>query len=436
MRTPNLLLFVLLISSNEAKSQMGVGDVLCDPLATMPYVGTNPGVTNASSVDGTVTFLQDFNGSIAPKFNSIDYFALENYPCLATSAMPSTQKAQIANGLWQVDGSMIKHYALSALLKDPTSPGIGKFIWNWTKINDLASGNFYNTTANRIGLLFGTDGVISIPVIPGKQYKLSVDYWADNGNTPIFQFYIGNNTMIGSVTGLNRVGYVWNTAEVLWVCPPGVTSTYININDVRSSGGGHDFAYDNVKLTLLGDPINLPIELVNFDAKLSPQETVDLTWVTSSERDNDYFTVEKSMDGISWTEVGIVGGAGNSSTTKNYELEDDNPSIGMSYYKLKQTDFNGHSTYSEIRSVERYGMNEYVLFPNPAENSVVLFNINNDFDEISICDNLGEILTFEKNILSKNEIEINTSSFANGIYYINILSKSKIHILKLTVLNK
>ena len=78
---------------------------------------------------------------------------------------------------------------------------------------------------------------------------------------------------------------------------------------------------------------------------------VYLTWVTSSEINNDFFTIEKSKDAVSFVEVLRRTGAGNSNTLIDYSAIDTKPFEGVSYYRLKQTDFDGKFSYSPLVAV-------------------------------------------------------------------------------------
>ncbi|MCZ4409813.1 autotransporter-associated beta strand repeat-containing protein [Cryomorphaceae bacterium 1068] len=95
----------------------------------------------------------------------------------------------------------------------------------------------------------------------------------------------------------------------------------------------------------------LPITLLSFQAEVK-DDLVHTNWITASEINNDFFTVERSKDGSSWEEVGTVEGAGDSNTELAYAFVDDAPYSGISYYRLRQTDFDGTTTVSEIRAVE------------------------------------------------------------------------------------
>lgn len=98
--------------------------------------------------------------------------------------------------------------------------------------------------------------------------------------------------------------------------------------------------YRSWTLSDLGNP--LPIELVSFEGRCE-SDHVTLTWVTASEIDNDYFTVEKSLDGVEYTSIGTVQGAGNSFGTMTYTFVDEGYT-DLAYYRLKQTDFDGTTT--------------------------------------------------------------------------------------------
>jgi len=108
----------------------------------------------------------------------------------------------------------------------------------------------------------------------------------------------------------------------------------------------------------------LPIELTSFNAKRDG-DYVNLTWITVSERNNDFFTVEQSVNGFDFEVVGYLNGAGNSSTPQAYKLIDSSPVLDVvSYYRLKQTDYDGIFTYSNIVSVAPYTKSNLIGYFN------------------------------------------------------------------------
>ena len=115
----------------------------------------------------------------------------------------------------------------------------------------------------------------------------------------------------------------------------------------------------------------LPVELLSFTAT-AKDEAVLLHWETASELNNDFFEVLRSLDGINFEKIGEVGGAGTSYEVQSYRFADSQPVAGVSYYQLKQVDYNGMYDYSDKVSVEwTYAdqvptLVELHLYPNPA----------------------------------------------------------------------
>jgi len=118
----------------------------------------------------------------------------------------------------------------------------------------------------------------------------------------------------------------------------------------------------------------LPIELGDFSAACTAGG-VNLQWLTLSEVNNNYFTIERSMDSQSWETLAEVPGAGNSNTMLQYSVNDERPFNGISYYRLRQTDYNGDfEVFAPLSIVCETiaGDKAFELFPNPASD---VFNI-------------------------------------------------------------
>ncbi|MEZ4722546.1 MAG: hypothetical protein R2813_11795 [Flavobacteriales bacterium] len=125
----------------------------------------------------------------------------------------------------------------------------------------------------------------------------------------------------------------------------------------------------------------LPVELLEFRALLSERMVVELEWTTASETSNDYFTIERSVDGEKWTGIMRVEGSGNSNSHKTYHAVDNDPLVGISYYRLKQTDIDGEFSYSEIEEVQlnsnKVVQEQLSVAPNPTDGLVTIhFNEN------------------------------------------------------------
>jgi hypothetical protein len=113
------------------------------------------------------------------------------------------------------------------------------------------------------------------------------------------------------------------------------------------SGGPCNGSYDADMTITFGA---LPIELLFFNG-YNNSDFVLLEWVSATESNNDYYTIEKSIDGFNWEYLETIDGAGNSSIPLRYTCKDVNPNKGINYYRLKQTDYNGQSEYFQIIAV-------------------------------------------------------------------------------------
>ena len=114
----------------------------------------------------------------------------------------------------------------------------------------------------------------------------------------------------------------------------------------------------------------LPIELLSFSAQLK-NNFVELKWSTASETNNDFFTIERAFDLEQFDPIIVEDGQGTSKELNHYKVVDSSPLYGRSYYRLKQTDFDGKFTYSELRTIDYEGplFATLTAFPNPLEGS-------------------------------------------------------------------
>ncbi len=115
----------------------------------------------------------------------------------------------------------------------------------------------------------------------------------------------------------------------------------------------------------------LPVELSKFSAAKNGS-VVKLSWTTASEQNNAYFKVERSADGVSFSAIGKVNGAINSSAALNYSFNDNSPLAGKNFYRLRQVDLDGQFALSAIVSVNMSVKSKVSLYPNPVSNTALL----------------------------------------------------------------
>jgi hypothetical protein len=194
---------------------------------------------------------------------------------------------------------------------------------------------------------------------------------------------------------------------------------------------------------LSANNLALPIELVSFEAKARGDE-VEITWSTAAEVNNDYFTVERSTDGTAFEPIQTIDGAGNSTQLLHYAVVDKAPASGISYYRLRQTDYDGKFSYSEIRAVNvsgdppGAGIRIDQSGPNPFSDLFrVFYTVNRDADlEVLLVDPSGKPVLQDRvhSTAGANTYEFRDgASLAKGTYLFQLTDgteKSSIKLLR------
>ena len=164
--------------------------------------------------------------------------------------------------------------------------------------------------------------------------------------------------------------------------------------------------------------ISLPIELTSFSAEVLEHHQIRIQWTTESERNNAYFELEKSMNNQQWTVIDTQTGAGNSSEILHYQFIDTHPFPNTNYYRLKQTDFNGSTTYSEVIHME--GSDNPLIFPNPSDRFVYVHLKNEPFD-FKLLNGIGKEVTIPFEYLEHDSILVlDLNELAAGYYFLKI----------------
>lgn len=171
--------------------------------------------------------------------------------------------------------------------------------------------------------------------------------------------------------------------------------------------------------------IPMPVTLINFTGKRFGDEVI-LRWATATEKNNDYFAVERSGDGKNFIQIHETKGAGNSQETREYTFSDEAPLKGMNYYRLKQVDFDGQFTYSTVVLVQMDPEKLTKVFPNPlrtGSQATVFYSARRETTlQIQVIDNLGKIQkSFEQTVQKgDNQFGIDLAGLAHGYYRVQI----------------
>ncbi len=185
----------------------------------------------------------------------------------------------------------------------------------------------------------------------------------------------------------------------------------------------------------------LPIELSHFEAACL-NGAVQIEWVTQSETDNDYFTLERTADGVVFETVMIIDGAGTTSQASFYSAFDEDPLDGISFYRLKQTDMDGTETFSDMISVdcELNTSLGVTVFPNPSSGDNTLIQIKTEAEtvvSVSVVNALGERLFFKAVKTGKDGSVVVPFEYyrtlPKGIYLVNAQTDKQQYTVRLIV---
>jgi hypothetical protein len=237
-----------------------------------------------------------------------------------------------------------------------------------------------------------------------------------NGNTNVTVQGSGNLIVGGNMTGGNNINFTVN----------GRVEVFGNVN----IGGGSNLNGTGTFIlhgTCNGTPFCssgiLPVDLLYFKTKLTPSQ-IDLVWATASERDVDYFILERSRDGKVFNEIGKIAAMGDSHTERMYSFTDEKPSIGISYFRLNEYSRGGQKKILATIKHDFDGGKALTIYPNPVSRdqplSLSLNFSTSEPHEISVFDIRGVLMG--KAIMNGEEttLPLNLSS---GVYIVRLVSR-------------
>jgi len=399
------------------------------PCGDWVYVDHAINLTGNSDVLGTLTV--NSTGSITgPTRNikvgkgGVNMGALENYGTVTVKDLKS-----------EPDGCLVPVDPL------PVINNYSGGVLNASKI-DIGKGCGSGSLYNKVGGTINVSG------------EFHIDAYVCNEDS----IYVGTKTKIHGGT-VDCCGYIetpWvdfgentgrpGTAECQDFCTAGGIPPFITIegtfyNEVTIYGNPEpaNASVDDDSTTFcLG--ILLPVDLAVFEGTNEGDYNY-LSWVSVTEVNNDYYTLERSRNGYDWEYVETVDGAGNDIHSNQYELRDNNPYFPVTYYRLSQIDFDGQKTYFDVISVNgKIQETGFVsaLFPNPAEDyATFVYNGNNNTDMLTVqfLNELGQVvLQFEQNVQNGVPASIRTDELKSGLYHVVFIQGNERNIQKLSII--
>jgi len=176
----------------------------------------------------------------------------------------------------------------------------------------------------------------------------------------------------------------------------------------------------------------LPVEITSFNA-IAQNNKVMLNWITGSELNNQYFEIEKSINGNQYEPIGRVAGKGTTSQTNSYSFTDHAPLAMINYYRLKQVDIDNRYKYSAVVTIKLEGKlkKSINIFPNPVSDKIN-FRISSDISAngfINITDALGQSI-YRRNesfVRGDNVFALNSlKNLPKGVYTLQVVFDKEI----------
>jgi len=309
---------------------------------------------------------------------------------------------------------------------------------------------------------------------------ISVNSGLDNGDYIMAGHALATNSAITSDVG-GMTGSINSRWERIWYFDITNTSTAINTNitfDVSDAGiptltlgvvsnyvllyraaqtgnwtelttassiSGDQIIFNNINLTNDGyytigtrnfNASPLPVELFNFTAE-KKGNYVEVKWSTASEKDADYFLIEKSEDAILFEKVNQIKAKGNSSQKNSYRCEDSAPYSQTNYYRIRTFDTDGSFETSQMIALSYKLETDFVLFPNPAEDSFTLqFDLTySQAIKVQVINELGKISLENAGVYprGKQSIQFNTEGLSSGAYLVILYIGEKSFTKKMTI---
>jgi len=245
-------------------------------------------------------------------------------------------------------------------------------------------------------------------------------------------YYSNTNGSNDGVTDATNLGVAKDNGSGSWVNITSGGGSANNVGNILSAS----YTPQNTYFALAnktGGTNPLPITLLNFSGECFGESERIIKWTTATETNNNYFSLEKSYDGITYTTIATIPGSGNRNSPKNYFYTDVSSLHQQPvYYRLKQTDYDGNSNTFEPIAIEctnDISDNSFSLYPNPSDGSFTLLfssGIHEDL-QLKITDLLGQELFVSPVYANDNteRIEINLKNkLSAGTYLISVFNNT------------
>jgi len=321
-----------------------------------------------------------------------------------------------------------------------------KFTTNSTytaALNTLATTNYGSSCTVAVeppgGIIPANSNLV---IFTGTTPEFTYDFSSDCGNT-VYVVYCNNSETSGRFSNQPNAGDTryFSIVDKATACYDQVYYDH-SIADVDGEQALYNLSTRALSYGNFGCTDILPIVLLSFQAKCV-NSNVKLSWSTASETNNNFFTIEQSIDAGNWKILATIPGAGNSNTTLAYSYNDNDPLAGTSYYRLMQTDYNGKSEIFNPVSVNCNSNNEISfdivnIRNNEMNNGLsVTYTTSNNGENVTagLYNIIGQQLVQQKQISSAggNTIEFYINNLDKGVYLVKLDNSENVIIKKIVI---
>lgn len=382
----------------------------------------NPG-TSGGLLDGSITELSLFSSALS---NTKRILLETNYSAFTGIAVSANKYTPPTTSSYQrfVNG-VGRESSTDSVSGTRSTAGLG-IIVGQTASDFLKDNGDYIT----YGINCPVSATISTSNLPGTivqrwfndWYLNKTDIGSNNGTLNLFFDFSDYGTSVLPGTVANYELLSRSTSSGAFSIVSGTTKSIVGdrvVFSVDASNIPTNFYYTIGTRNMAASP--LPIDLLSFGAACSGAK-VKISWSVASQKNNDHFSIDRSEDGINFETIGIVKGEGTSSVQKSYSYTDDRPIGGLSYYRLKQTDYDGSETTYKLSSVSCEASDQgIVVYPNPNSGAFTLEGAKL-YSDVIIYDRFGRKVYEQKNILAKEEIHLN--DLPEGVYVVMVVDST------------
>jgi alpha-tubulin suppressor-like RCC1 family protein len=404
---------------------------------------------NTYCAGGYTLFAQDvssYGGTLRPTST------LAGAPCSGAGAQEQGQR------------SPMKIVVYNNLVIDTVGFILPSFGFNFTKnymvkifANAPGSGPYCGTCSAPLG---NQDGPAAAPLYTSPTLTIT----GSSGNPSTLEYVTTNYALTGTasspgiywievagdeVVDFNCSTPAQNPTQTIWASPEVDNSGF---NVLNGASAYHDNSYSglshvvNVKFQVGSSypctrlPIcatancSAPINLLGFNAE-KQGSNIFLSWVTTSEKNSDYYLVVKSTDGINWTVISKIKANGTSNSMNEYTALDTHPS-GINYYKIVEYDLDGKTQYSDLQKVEFTHESSITVFPNPNNgNFNITIRSKTEKVFISLMNAVGQTVyqsseEINESLLSK---DFNFGSLSKGVYVLTVKTTDDYDVVKIVI---